>query len=307
MNVVIMLLETNCLSLSLARNWSAPRRRYRCAVVASPDAGQGLARRKRRKEGSLCQRLSLVPSSPVPGPETTLQPREQGRLSPGPGSSPTQVVPMHGLPSGLRSITLVAGSWVWGSWLPPRQTEELPARPLSCVWGKKEAAGLTCVPPGRDAGRALLCCFPGITPASSPCIPCSPPYPSRTRALKLEMVVWKLCANTQIISLYRWHEMPHTERIKAWQLQKWGKRKGVQRGMLSCLVCLLPSMWASCRGKNTPGWPEKAWYLHLAFHGYLRCVSLMQLNIDALAGIYSHVEMHPCHGCSTCIFFPNLI
>lgn len=53
-------------------------------MVASPDAGQGLARRKWRKEGSLCQRLGLVPSSPVPGLQTTLWPRERGALPPGP-------------------------------------------------------------------------------------------------------------------------------------------------------------------------------------------------------------------------------
>lgn len=91
------------------------------------------------------------------------------------------------------------------------------------------------------AGMQDFCC--------SPSIPRSPPRPSR-RALKLEMVAWKLCANMQIISLCRWHEMAYMERIKAWQLQKWGRRKGVQRVMLSSLVLLLPSKRAGCREKK---------------------------------------------------------
>lgn len=71
MNVVIMLLETNCLSLSLAQNRSAPSLRYRRAVVASPGAGQGLAGRR-----GLCvsswvwylphQSLGWRPPCPVP-------------------------------------------------------------------------------------------------------------------------------------------------------------------------------------------------------------------------------------------------
>lgn len=35
-----------------------------------------------------------------------------------------------------------------------------PAQPLSCVQGKEEAPGSTCMTLGRDAGRALLCCSP---------------------------------------------------------------------------------------------------------------------------------------------------
>lgn len=121
MNVVIMLLESNCLSLSLAQNWSALRRSYRCAMLVLLDAGQGPAMGKMRKEGSWCQQLGLVPSSPAPGLDTTLCPGSRKPCPQASGSSPTWAVSMHGLPSAQQSITLVAGRWVWGWCLPPWQ------------------------------------------------------------------------------------------------------------------------------------------------------------------------------------------
>lgn len=240
MNVVIMLLETNCLSLSLAQNRSAPGQRYRCAVVASPGAGQGLARRKRRKEGSLCQHLGLVPSSPVAGPETICSPGSGEPCPQALGSSPIWVVPMSALrsmehhPCGRElSVRIVASTTA--IWEAPSSTPQLCPKQGGGCWVDFHA-------PGQGCRQSFALLLPSVPPVSSPCIPCSPLHPNRVRALKLEMAAWKLCANMQIISLCCWHEMPHTEWIKAWQLQKRGKEKGVQRGMLSSLFLLLPSV-----------------------------------------------------------------
>lgn len=160
MNVVIMLLESNCLSLSLAQNWSALRRSYHCAMLVLLDAGQGPAMGKMRKEGSWCQQLGLVPSSPAPGLDATLCPGSRKPCPQASGSSPTWTVPMRGLPSAQQShhpcgrelsVRMVPSTMaIWGP----------PAQSLSCVQGKEEAPGSTCMALGRDAGRALLCCSP---------------------------------------------------------------------------------------------------------------------------------------------------
>lgn len=104
----------------------------------------------------------------------------------------------------------------------------------------------------------------------------------------------------QIISFCCWHEVARTEQIKAWQIQKWGKWKGVLRGMLSFPILLLPSVWVGEVEKKTQGWPGKAWHLHLALHGYLHCAWLMQLNMDTLAGMCLCTKWHLCCVCSTC-------
>jgi len=150
---------------------------------------------------------------------------------------------MQGLPSALRSITRAAGSCmsstaaIWGA---PSSTPQLRSRQGGCSQPNLHAPGQGC--------RQSFACSASIMPMSFPCIPRLPSHHSHTAAVKLETVVWKLCANMQIISLCRWHEMAHAEQIKAWQLQKWGKRKGVQKGMLSSLILPLPSTRASWGG-----------------------------------------------------------
>lgn len=113
-----------------------------------------------------------------------------------------------------------------GLQLAPQQSGEAQPKLLLCL----EQEG------GRDEGRApgptYLClqagmkaelCCPGLTPGKQSLQLTLAPQPSHMGASELEMVPWKLCANMQIISLCRWHEVAHTEQIKAWQLQRWGK------------------------------------------------------------------------------------
>lgn len=104
-------------------------------MVVLPDAGQEMARRKRRKERSFCQQLVLVPSSPVPGLEVTLWPWEQGTLSSGSWEFSGTACPCC-VWSALWSITLTAGSWARGLWLAPQQFGE--AQLEASLWLKQE-------------------------------------------------------------------------------------------------------------------------------------------------------------------------
>jgi len=63
------------------------------------------------------------------------------------GLSPCRVCP---LPCGALPVRQGAAC------LPLQLFGELPAQPLSCVPGKEDAPSPTCMPPDRDAGRALL-------------------------------------------------------------------------------------------------------------------------------------------------------
>lgn len=122
-------------------------------MVVLPEAGQGTARRKRRKEG-FCQQLVLVPSSPVPGLEMILWPWEQGTLSSGSWEFSGTACPTCGLHCGASSLQQ-------GLRLAPQQSGEAQPKLLLCLeqeGGRDEgrAPGPTYLCPGRDEGRALL-------------------------------------------------------------------------------------------------------------------------------------------------------
>lgn len=185
------------------------------------------------------------------------------------------------------------------------QDREWPSSTPCCVWSKKEALGQICMSPSREEGRVLLCCSPaGITPGSNPCNSRWPHNPAAHGGFKVgDGCLEIMCKYANyFIMLLAWNG---TEQIKAWQLQKWEKWKGVQRGMLSFLILFLPSVWTNEVGKKTQGWPGKAWHLHLAFHGYLHCAWLTRILwlecVNVPSGICAVFAVHmdpssPCPG-----------
>lgn len=156
MNVAVTLLETNCLSLSLAQNWSAPRLRYHYAMVAGLDVGQGLARRKRRCFCVGCWVWYL--------PHLTMGWRPPCSLGSGKrcpqalGSSPTWVVLMHGQHSALWSMTLAARTSAWGLWLHRNNLGPIQLNPSAVMgqgggsWPDSHAPGKRC----RQSSAPLL-------------------------------------------------------------------------------------------------------------------------------------------------------
>lgn len=154
MNVVIMLLETNCLSLSLAQNRSAPSLRYRRAMVASLGVGQ-----EEEEEGGVfvsAAGFGTFLTSPWAG----------DLLAPSPGPWDFTDV---GHPY-TRSILCSAEHYPRGREPGGRIVASIPAiwEALSCVPGKEEAPGPTRVSLGRDAGLLLLPLHPTLAPAPQP-------------------------------------------------------------------------------------------------------------------------------------------
>lgn len=110
----------------------------------------------------------------------------------------------------LRTRTMACTTAIWGG----------PDQPLAGFEAKRRLLAQLACP---QVGMKAELCSPGITPGKQSLQLMLAPQPSCTGASKLETVPWKLCANMQIISLCRWHEVARTEQLKAWQRQKWGK------------------------------------------------------------------------------------
>lgn len=121
-------------------------------MVVLPDAGQGTARRKRRKEGSPCQQQVLVPFLPVLGWRWHCGPGSRESCPQALGGSLAQLVPMCGLPSGALPLQLGAENEDCG--LHPSNLGRPSSTPC-CVW-RKEAPSPICLSPRRDEGRALF-------------------------------------------------------------------------------------------------------------------------------------------------------